>query len=122
MYKQASRLGLRFASPKGPLTVEQLWDLKPEMLDTMAVSLEEEVTKAGKKSFLTTKSSEDKVAKLKFDIVLDVLTTKVEEAAAAAVSAETKAFNNKIDLLIAEKEEEEFKGKSIEELRAMKKK
>ena len=122
MYKQASRLGLRFTSPKGPLTVEQLWDLKPEMLDSMAVALEEEVTKAGKKSFLTTKSSEDKVAKLKFDIVLDVLTTKVEEAAAAAVSAETKAFNNKIDLLIAEKEEEEFKGKSIEELRAMKKK
>ena len=121
MYKQASRLGLRFASPKGQLTVEQLWDLKPEMLDGMAVALEEEVTKAGKKSFLATKSSEDKVAKLKFDIVLDVLTTKVEEEALANAASDIRKHNNKIDLLIAEKEEEELKGKTVAELRAMKK-
>lgn len=121
MYKQASRLGLRFASPKGPLTVEQLWDLKPEMLDGMAVALEEEAAKAGKKSFLATKSSEDKVAKLKFDIVLDVLSTKVEEAALASDAAAIRKHNNKIDLLIAEKEEEDLRGKSVEQLRAMKK-
>ena len=107
MYKQASKIGLRFNSPKGILSVEQLWGLKPNELDSMAVSLEEELVKTGKKSFMTTKSSEDKTLKLKFDIVLDVLTTKLEDAEAASTAADIRRHNARLDNLISEKEEEE---------------
>jgi len=121
MYKQASKIGLRFNSPKGILSVEQLWGLKPNELDSMAVSLEEELVKTGKKSFMTTKSSEDKTLKLKFDIVLDVLTTKLEDAEAASTAADIRRHNARLDNLISEKEEEELRGKSAAELRALKK-
>ena len=84
MYKQASKQQLRFQTDKGNLTVEQLWSLPIPVLDKLAVFLEEQFTLAkGKKTFLTVKSQEDNTAKLRFDIALDILTTKVEEQAAA---------------------------------------
>jgi len=119
MYKQASKLKLRFQTTVGNLSVENLWDLSLENLDSLAVSLEEEYKKSGKKSFLVAKSEKDKTSKLRFDIVLDILTTKVEEANAAAKVQEDKEHNNKIIALIAEKQDESLKGKSIKQLEAL---
>jgi hypothetical protein len=118
-FKLASQQKLRFQTNKGSLSTEQLWDLSIPELDTLAVSLEEEHAKSGKKSFIVKSSPKDKVAKLRFDVVLDVLTTKVEEAQAATEARETKEFNNKILTLIAEKKDETLKGKSIKQLQEM---
>ena len=41
MYKEASRKKTRFATSKGSLSAEQLWDLSIADLDTLAVSLDE---------------------------------------------------------------------------------
>ena len=57
--------------------------------------------------------------KLKFDVVLDVLTTKVEEMQAATEAQEIKEHNKKIITLISEKQDESLKGKSIRQLEAM---
>ena len=46
----------------------------------MAVSLEEEYSKSKGKSFLDKDAKKDPILKLKFDIVLDVLQTKMAEA------------------------------------------
>lgn len=116
MYKQASKLQLRINTTRGPLTVEQLWDLPLTMLDALAVSLEEEYKKSGKKSFLAAKSKKDKELKLMFDIVLDVLTTKVEDAEAARLVADTKEHNQKILEMIKRKQDSELEGKSVKEL------
>ena len=110
---------MRFQTSKGPLSTEQLWDLSLNDLDVLAVSLEEEATKAGRKSFLVRSSAKDKTAKLKFDIVIDILGTKVEDANAASEAQEIKEHNKKIINLISEKKEESLKGKSITELEAM---
>lgn len=118
-FKLASQQKLRFQTTRGSLSTEQLWDLSLEELDTLAVSLEAEHKESGKKSFLITKSVKDKTAKLRFDVVLDVLTTKVEEAQALTEAAEIKAHNEKIITLIAEKQDESLKGKSIKQLEAM---
>ncbi len=118
-FKEASKQKLRFQTSKGLLSVEQLWDLSLTDLDTLAVSLETEHKESGKKSFLDTKSVKDKTAKLRFDVVLDVLTTKVEEQNALAEAKEIKEHNNKIIELIAEKKDESLKGKSIKQLEAM---
>ena len=120
MYKQASKQQLRFQTDKGNLTVEQLWSLPIPVLDKLAVFLEEQFTLAtGKKTFLTVKSQEDKTAKLRFDIALDILTTKVEEQAAAKEALDTKEHNQKILALMAKKKDTELEGKSIEELEKM---
>lgn len=118
-FKLASQQKLRFQTSKGPLSTEQLWDLSLNDLDVLAVSLEEEATKAGRKSFLVRSSAKDKTAKLKFDIVIDILGTKVEDANAASEAQEIKEHNKKIINLISEKKEESLKGKSITELEAM---
>jgi hypothetical protein len=119
MYKEAAKQKLRFATSKGNLSVEQLWDLNLTDLDSLAVALETEHKESGKKSFLVTKSVKDKVAKLRFDIVLDVLTTKVEEAELAREKKDRKEKNQKILGLIAEKQDEGLKKKSVKELERM---
>lgn len=118
-YKKAAKYKLRFASQRGVLTTEQLFELPINELDVMAVNLQKEYKSSGGESFLEVKSTKDKMAKLRFDIVLDVLNTKVDDASKAAKSLDTKAHNQKILGLIAEKQEGELKGKSIEELEAM---
>ena len=121
MYKEATRLKLRFQTLRGPLSIENLWDLSMEELDVLAVKLQQEYKESGKKSFLVKKSKKDKELKLKFDITLDILTTKVEEAAAAADANEIKRHNTRIDELIAQKQEEELKSLSVEELEKLRK-
>ncbi len=119
IYKQASKLKLRFQTSKGLLSVEQLWDLSTTELDVLAVQLDEEHKKSGKKSFLVKSSAKDKTSKLMFDLALDILTTKVEEQDAKTQELEDKKHNEKIINLIAEKQEDALKGKSVAELKAM---
>ena len=119
MYKEASRVGLRVLSSRGALTVEQLWTLPLNELDALAVSLQEEYKESGKKSFLAKKSVKDKEAKLKFDVVLDILTTKAEEAEVAKNAASVKAHNEAILARISKKEESKLDGLSVEELTAL---
>jgi hypothetical protein len=118
-FKQASREKLRFNTTKGLLSTEQLWDLSINDLDSLAVSLEEEHKASGKKSFVVKRTTKDKTAKLRFDVVLDVLQSKVEESEAASNAAEIKAHNEKILRLIQDKKEGELEGKSIAELEKM---
>jgi len=119
MYKEATRLKLRFQTTKGSLAPEQLWDLSIDDLNNTAVLLDEEYNKSGKKSFLVSKSVKDKTLKLKLDLVLDVLITKVEEAKILSEAKEIKEHNQKILTLIAEKTDESLKGKSVKQLEAM---
>lgn len=119
IFAQASKEKLRIPTNKGVLSVEQLWDLSLTDLDTLAVSLENEYKESGKKSFLVTKSVKDKAAKLKFDIVLEILGNKVEEAEAATIARENKEHNQKILALIADKKDEALSKKSVKDLEAM---
>ena len=118
-FKLACQQKLRFQTSKGLLSTEQLWDLSLEDLDVLAVSLDSEHKESGKKSFLNKTSVKDKTAKLKFDVVLDVLHTKDEEIQNAQAASKDKEHNKKIIALIAEKQDESLKGKSIKQLEEM---
>jgi len=122
MYKEAAKQKLRIATSRGSLSVEQLWDLPLAELDTLAVSLEEAHKNSKGKSFLEKRTTKDKGLKLQFDIVLDVLQSKVEDADALREARDAKEFNQKIDELIAKKKDGELEGKSIKELESMRKK
>jgi hypothetical protein len=119
MYKEASKQKLRFSTSKGNLTTEQLWDLSLTDLDALAVSLDNSYKESKGRSFLEKRTKLDKSIKLQFDIVLDVLQTKIADAEAATEARETKEHNNKILTLISEKKDGELKGKSIKELEKM---
>jgi ribosomal protein L29 len=121
MYKQASQLKLRFQTSKGQLTVEQLWDLSMTDLSTTIKAMKKVLKKSDDDDlgFLEEDSKVDKVMELAFNILKDVYITKKEAAKAIREAAEIKAHNQKILTLIADKEEESLKGKSIEELKNM---
>lgn len=115
IYKQASRQKLRIPTKVGSLTVEQVWGLSLPQLDELAVSLEENLEKSSRKSYLTEVSSQNQTTKLLFDIVLDILTTKLSEEQFATQQREIKEHNQKIMAMIAEDDEKELRNLSREE-------
>lgn len=123
-YKEASRLKLRFASTKGSLTVEQLWDLNQTELSNAIKAVKKILKKSDddELAFLNEDNTVDVETQLKFDILKDVYITKKKEAEESRDAAANKAYNQKILTLIAEKQEGALKDKSIEELEALLKK
>lgn len=119
IYKQALRINARFNTPKGHVTTEQLFGMSLEELDALAVSLDIEHKESGKKSFLKKTNQKDKIAKLKFDVVLDVLNTKNEEMEAAAEALEIKKNNEKILDLISKKQDNELENLPIADLKKL---
>ena len=118
-YKLAAKQKERFATARGVLSVEQLFDLSLEELDTLAVGLQEEYDGSKGKSFLTKRTTKDKNIKMRLDLVLDILQTKLDEANEEKNAAEAKRHNSKIEAIIAAKEDEELAGKSVAELRKL---
>ena len=59
--------------------------------------------------------------KLCFDILVDVYKTKRAEARASKEESEKKAYNKRIDEIIAQKQEEHLHSLSIEELEKLRK-
>jgi len=123
MYKQASQLKLRFNTNVGALTVEQLWDLSQTQL-TIAIKAVKKVLKKNdddELSFLEDTKEVDVENQLRFDILKDVYLTKKRESEELRTAAEVKAHNQKIDALIAEKQDGQLREMSIEELEKLRK-
>lgn len=119
MYKEALRLKLRFSTDVGTLTTEQLWGLTLSQLDKVAVELEENSTKNVRKSFISDVSEEDKIENLKFEIVLDILKTKLDVQRAQRDAIEAKAHNEKILNILSERKDRDLNKLSDEELENM---
>lgn len=122
IYKEAARLGLRFITPKGSLSVEQAWhlgltDLKASVRAAKkALKISEDEDEL---SFLETETKVNKEDQLRFDILKDIYLTIKGEKDEAANKAEMKRRDQEILAIIASKKDEQLKGKSIEELEAM---
>ena len=117
MYKEASKMKLRFVTVKGNLSVEDLWDLSLTALDKMAVAIDEQISKNPKKSFISESTPEDKVSKLKLDILKDIINTKLEEKAKKDSEKQKISERNKLLEILAKKEEASLENLSIEELK-----
>lgn len=124
IFEQASRIKLRFETPKGLLSVEQLWDLPLKQGNTTLYSIAKELqTKLEKEtkptetlSFFKTTEAKDTVTELQFEIVKHIVTTKVAEAEESATAAERQTKKAQIAALIAKKKEESMENMSLEEL------
>lgn len=121
MFKQASKLQLRFTTNRGLLSVEQLWTLSISDLINAIKAVKKILKKTNddELSFLENDSVVDTENQLRFDILKDIYLTRKKETEEIRDAAEIKAHNQKILSLIAEKQEGELKGKTIEELEKM---
>ena len=85
LFEQASRLKLRFGSPQGPLTVDDLWDLpltsrtNRANLDDIARFYSRELKEQETESFVTKPARKDKILVLGFEIVKRVIEVRLEE-------------------------------------------
>lgn len=118
MHKEIIRRKARFATSTGLLSAEQVWDLSKTQLDELAVKLEADFKSSGKKSFLVSKSKKDKLIKLKFDFVLDVLNTKLEEEEVALNAQSKKEKKEEILKALTDLDSQARKNMSREELLA----
>jgi hypothetical protein len=125
MFEKASRLKIRFQSPKGPLLVEDLWDLPLRSdtgkanLDDIARALNKILKSQEDESFVTTSKPVDNVLQLKFDIVKHVIVTRLAENDAASKARENAERKQKILGIIAAKQDEALAKMSVEELSKM---
>lgn len=104
---------------KGQITVEDLWDLNVRELDTVYKALNAQAKQNNEESLLAAKSKEDSILEAKIEIVKFIVTAKLHEAEAQRIKAEQKEKKRRIAEILADKQDEELRGKSAEELMAM---
>lgn len=115
MFEKAARLKLRFPF-RGMLTVEDLWDLKLEDLDTIFKGHNLKLKEVGEESLLGTKSKEDEILALQISIVKYIVNVRLLEQKERTSEKERSEYKQKILSIVAEKQDAGLKDMSIEDL------
>jgi len=121
MFEKASKLKLRFASKRGYLSTEDLWDIPLTngvdlSLDNLAKTLSREIKLSEEESFVIQKSSAGSIMELKLDIVKHIIQVKLK----SMKDAEDKVINTtkiqKLQSAIMRKEDASLEDQSLGEL------
>nr|DAZ40948.1 MAG TPA: hypothetical protein [Caudoviricetes sp.] len=118
MFEYATRNKVRFPF-KGQISVEDLWDLRADDLDTVFKTLNRQVKQSKEESLLTTKTAEDTALDIQIAIVKHIFDIKMQEANARLLDKERKAQKQKIMAILANKQKQELQNKSVDELQQM---
>lgn len=118
IFEAATKEKYRFPF-KGMISVEDLWDLKLQDLDSVFKSLNKQKKQNDEESLLQVKTAEDQELDNKIQIVKYIVKFKQEEIEERLQAKDKKEYNQKLLELIERKQNKELAGKSIEELQAM---
>lgn len=129
IFEQASRKKLRFDSPKGLLTVEDLWDI-PLTSTTGKANLNDISKELFRQIKESTNTSEGAIVSdaaqtaddelpLKYELVQYIGKIRLAERDAKNAAAERAEKKKQILEIIARKENEALEGSSLEDLRRM---
>lgn len=118
MFETATRNKFRFPF-KGQISVEDLWDLSLENLDTVFKTLNAQVKLASEESLLDEKDREVEIVEQKIAIVKHIVKVKRAEIANRQDAAKRREQKQKLMALIAKKEDEALDGLTAEELKKM---
>ena len=125
IFEQATRAKIRFSTPVGMLSVEDLWDLPLTStraranLDDVARLLDAELKSTSSVSFVNDVSEVNAKTKLMFDVVIHVINTKIAEQKAAQEAVAIREKKQKIMSIIEQKSDMRLADSSLEELQAM---
>ena len=118
IFEYATRNKLRFVC-NGSLTVEDLWDLNETKLDTIYRDLCKQKKKTDEDSLLSVKTSEDQTLETAIEIVKYIFTVKQEEKMAREKAKERREKKAQLMDILADKENEELRSRSSDEIRKM---
>jgi hypothetical protein len=115
IFEQAGRRKLRFGY-RGQFSVEDLWDLSVEDLDSIYKKLRASQREMETESLLNKRDSKASVLNLQVGIVKYIVTTKLTEAEAVKVKASNRMRKQKILEIISAKQDQDLESKSVEDL------
>lgn len=118
IFEQASKVGLRFSTELGTLTVEDLWQLPLTTVDEMAVQCRS-IVESDTESFITKKLKVSSTTKLQFEILKSVIETRMDDAEKAEKKLANKQRIQHLLELRNKKELDKDAELSIEDLDAM---
>ena len=125
IFEQATRLKLRFDTQKGPIGVEDLWDLPLTSntgrinLDDIAGALDAELKSSTRTSFVWQETTKNDRLQLMFDVVIHIINTKIADHRVAVSLAASRDKKQKIMAIIEAKRDQELTAASLEDLQAM---
>lgn len=114
-FERALRKRYRFPF-KGLISVEELWTLGVNDLDSVYKTLKSEQKVTNEDSLIENNSIENKELTEKIDIVKYIFEIKVDENNKAIKAREKRQKNQRIMELIKKKEDQKLEESSIEEL------
>ena len=118
IFEKAVRIKLRVESKRGLLTVEDLWDLKVEELDTLYRDFKREARNAEEESLINPVKVDERLT-LKIEVLKHIVTVKLSEREAAVKRADTARKKAELLELIKSKENSAMAEKSLDELMEM---
>lgn len=118
IFETAIRSKMRFQF-KGIISVEDLWDLSVENLDSIFKTLNSQLKQVKEESLLDTKTKQDKELDTKIEIIKYIVQVKLEEEQLRLKAKDQKEKKQKILEILSAKQDESLQNKSIEELTAM---
>ena len=90
VYKEATRKGLVFLTERGSIGVSDLWLLSLDQLDALYKVLSKALKESDEDSLLVQPTKATADVRLRFELVKDVMLTKLEEAEDAKKAVENK--------------------------------
>lgn len=118
MYKKALRMKLRFATNKGKLTTEDLFDLSLTDLNSLAIALDKKLSETPRKSFISDIAPDTQEDELRFNIVKDIITLKLAERNAAQNAKAKAAEKVQLMEILHRKKNEALENLSVAEIEA----
>lgn len=118
IFEYATRNKLRFPY-KGVLTTEDLWDLDVTQLNEIFKSLRTEEKRNEEESLLANPSKKDVILATKIAIVKHIVNVKLADAKRATEEKERADRKQQLMSILADKQNEELKNKSTEEIQKM---
>lgn len=125
IFEIATRKAFRFQSPKGLLTVEDLWNLPLSKgtanLNDIAISINRRIKASAEESFVAAAGQKrvDSDDVLMLEILKHIISVRQAEDEARTTANAKAEQRRKLQELIDRKKEGELEGKSIEELQQM---
>lgn len=117
VFEMATRLKFRFPF-RGMISVEDLWDLSIEQLDTVYKALNKDVKRAQEDSLLSGPRVGDADLNAKIEIVKYIFQTKQAEEAERKAAADNAIKRKRIMEILAKKQDNALENMTEEELLA----
>ena len=118
MFQEATRMKLRFPF-RGQATVEDLWDLDVQDLDSLYKVLSRQMRESNEESLLEDRSQGDRELELKVSIVKHIVKVKLAEREAREQRVAQAARKQKILSIIEEKQDAALYNMPLDELHAL---